>query len=240
MLAKLARKRKVTMCGRFNASFDAGVRKLYTSLNINAVVNKPINKRFVKAADVVSIVRDVGHRRQVENAQWWLLLEQTEHGFKPSKYTSFNTRYDKLTIQGSAGYQAYRQSRCLIVMKGFGETEFVNKQPVHYYDMSAKEGGLILGGLYRQWYHQKTGQHTLSCSVITLPPHPKLTHIHSKAMPLILPQDSNLINNWLSPQVTNVECFQSLLQPNIPQALIAQKIDKPSSHQSIAEQEYIF
>ncbi len=228
------------MCGRFNATFDSGVRKLYTSLNINAVVDKPIDKRFVKAADMVSIVRDVGERRQVEKAQWWLLLEQTEQGFKPSQYTSFNTRFDKLNIQGSAGYQAYRQSRCLITVKGFGETEFVNKKPIHYYDMSAKEGGLILGGLYREWRHYKTGQQKLSCSVITLPPHPKLKHIHSKAMPLILPQDIDLINNWLSPQITDVEKFQSLLSPTIPQALIAQKIDKPSNYQSIAEQEYIF
>ncbi len=228
------------MCGRFNATFESGVRKLYTSLKINTVIDKPIDKRFVKAADVVSIVRDVDSRRQVENALWWLLLEQTEQGFKPSKYTSFNTRFDKLHSQGSAGYQAYRQSRCLIVVKGFGETEFVNKRPVHYYDMSAKTGGLILGGLYREWRHHKTGEHKLSCSVITLPPHPKLTHIHSKAMPLILPQDINLINHWLSPQITDVSRFQSLLTPNIPQALIAQKIDKPSSYQSIGKQEEIF
>jgi putative SOS response-associated peptidase YedK len=227
------------MCGRFNATFDKGVRKLYTSLKINKVVDRPIDKRFVKAGDTISIVRNVGGSRQVENAQWWLLLTEADNGFKPSKYTSFNTRFDKLDIQGSAGYQAYRQSRCIIAVKGFGETEFVSKKPVHYYDMTAQEGGLLLGGLCREWVQSKTGEHKLSCSIITLPPHPKLKHIHSKAMPLILPQETDLVNSWLSADITDTRQFSQLLSPHIPQALIAQRINKPNSHQAIGREELI-
>jgi putative SOS response-associated peptidase YedK len=104
------------MCGRFNATFDMGVKKLYTSLKIKKVIDKPIDSRFVKAADTVSIIRNVGEQRRVENATWWLLLDQTESGFKPSKFTSFNTRYDKLKISRSAGHQAYRSSRCTIAI----------------------------------------------------------------------------------------------------------------------------
>jgi len=227
------------MCGRFNATFDSGVRKLYTSLKINKVIDKPIDSRFVKAADTVSIIRNVGEQRRVENATWWLLLDETEKGFKPSKFTSFNTRYDKLNIPRSAGYQAYRSSRCVIAVKGFGETEFVNKKPIHYYDMEAESGGLILGGLCREWRHHTTGEVKLSCSVITLPSHEKLKHIHSKAMPLILPQESSLIDLWLDPQKNEVEQFESLLQPHIPQNLIAQQIDKPMTHKAICESQVI-
>jgi putative SOS response-associated peptidase YedK len=223
------------MCGRFNATFDRGVKKLYTRLNINKIINNPIDSRFVKAADTISIIRNVGPSRQVENAQWWLLLDQTADGFTPSKYTSFNTRFDKLNTQGSAGYLAYRLSRCIIAVKGFGETEFVNKIPVHYYDMTAQEGGLLFGGLCREWVHSKTGEHKLSCSVITLPPHPKLKHIHSKAMPLILPQDNSLVDSWLSKEVTDINQFHHLLSPQIPQPLIAQQIDKPNSYQAIGK-----
>jgi len=227
------------MCGRFNATFDSGIKKLYTSLNIHKVIDKPIDKRFVKAADTISIIRNVGAIRQVENADWWLLLDETEKGFKPSKFTSFNTRYDKLNTPGSAGYKAYRQSRCIIAVKGFGETEFVNKKPVHYYDMTAQEGGIILGGLYREWIHPKTKEHKLSCSVITLPAHPKLKHIHSKAMPLMLPQQTNVIDKWLSQKVTDTKLFEPLLIPNITQGLLAQQIDKPSSYNAIADVELI-
>jgi len=227
------------MCGRFNATFDSGVKKLYTSLKINKVIDSPIDKRFVKAADTISIIREKGNNRVVENAIWWLLLDQTDIGFKPSKYTSFNTRYDKLNTPRSAGYQAYRHSRCVIAVKGFGETEFKNKKPVHYFNMEAQSGGLLLGGLCRDWVNNQTGEITTSCSVITLPPHEKLTHIHSKAMPLILPQDENVIGSWLDTAFTNVEQFTSLLQPYIPQNLIAQQIDKPMTQNPVNKPELI-
>jgi len=223
------------MCGRFNATFDSGVKKIYSQLNIHKVIDKPIDKRFVKAADTVSIVRNKASQRRVENASWWLLLTPTETSFKPSKYTSFNTRYDKLTVQGSAGYQAFKSSRCIIVVKGFGETEFINKKPIHYYDMQAQQGGLLLGGLCREWQHQQTGKIQTSCSVITLPPHPKLQHIHSKAMPLILPQENSVIDTWLDPYCQDTEQLMPLLRPNIPQNLIAQQIDKPASYTGVNE-----
>lgn len=221
------------MCGRFNATFDSGMKKLYTSLRINKVIDRPIDKRFVKAADTISIIREKSNRRVVENAIWWLLLDQAENGFKLSKYTSFNTRYDKLNTPRSAGYQAFRHSRCIIAVKGFGETEFQNKKPLHYFDMQAENGGLLLGGLCRDWVDKQTGEVTTSCSVITLPPHEKLKHIHSKAMPLILPQNESLINNWLDSSLSNVEQFNPLLHPNIPQNIIAQQIDKPMTHNAV-------
>jgi putative SOS response-associated peptidase YedK len=227
------------MCGRFNATFDSGVKKIYTGLKINKIIDRPIDKRFVKAADTISIVRNKARSRVVENAMWWLLLDNIDNSFKPSKYTSFNTRYDKLNTPGSAGYQAYRQSRCVIAVKGFGETEFKNKKPIHYFDMQAESGGLLLGGLSRDWINNQTGEVKTSCSVITLPPHEKLQHIHSKAMPLILPQDINIIDNWLDVELTDVEQFTSLLQPYIPQNLIAQKIDKPMTYNSIGDAELI-
>ncbi len=227
------------MCGRLNTTFDSGVKKLYTSLKINKVIDKPSDSRFVKAADTVSIIRNVGSQRRVENATWWLLLDETDKGFKPSKYTSFNTRFDKLNVPRSAGFQAYRSSRCVIAVKGFGETEFFNKKPVHYYDMIAETGGLLLGGLYRQWQHKTTGEMKLSCSVITLPPHEKLKHIHSKAMPLILPQSSSLVDKWLDPLFTETAQFDSLLQPHIPENIVAQEIDKPMSHQPVSDLQVI-
>lgn len=227
------------MCGRFNATFDSGVKKLYTRLKINKIIDKPIDKRFVKAAENVSIVRNKGLSRVVENAVWWLLLEETESGFKPSQYTSFNTRYDKLNTRKSAGYQAYRNSRCVFAVKGFGETEFVNNKPLHYFDMADENDGLLLGGLCRDWIHNRTGEKITSCSVITLPPHKKLRHIHSKAMPLILKQDDETINHWLNNEFNNVEAFSPLLHPNIPQNIIAQKIDKPMRYNTIGLKELI-
>jgi putative SOS response-associated peptidase YedK len=51
--------------------------------------------------------------------------------------------------------------------------------------MAAKVGGFLLGVLCRERQHKNTGKRQISCSVITLPVHPKLQHIHNKAMPFI-------------------------------------------------------
>ena len=221
------------MCGRLNVIDDPGVVELCEGLQIELFTTPLIVGRFIRATQNVSIVRQVQGVRRLDSAIWWLLLEQSEQGFKPSKYTSFNTRYDKLNVKGAAGFVPYRHSRCVIPVKGFGESEYVNGKALHYHDMVAKQGGLLLGGLYRQWLNKTTGENALSCSVITLAPHPKLMAIHSKAMPLILPPQPDLINAWLDEHNSNTEMFADLLQPHLPQPLMAQQIDKPSSYQPI-------
>lgn len=193
-------------------------------------------KRFTRATDKIHIIREHQGQRQVVPAIWWLLLDRNEGGFTPSKYTSFNTRYDKLNQPRSAGYKPFRQSRCVILAKGFGETELLNKKPLHYHDLQAIEDETIaFAGLYKEWIHPVTGEHIFSCSIITLPPHEKLKHIHSKSMPLILPQYDSSIDLWLDSSVQNTEQLAYLLTPHLPQTLLACRIDKPSTHQQVAE-----
>lgn len=228
------------MCGRLNIIDDYGVQQLCEQLRISLWSQEGHKKRFTRATDKVSIVRQVGQQRQLDEATWWLLLEPSEHGFKPSKYTSFNTRYDKLNVPRSAGFQPFRSTRCIIPAKGFGESEFVNKKPLHYHDFEALEGEAIaFGGLYREWLNKQTGEVQLSCSIITLPPHPKLANYHSKSMPLILPHDLDLWEAWLDPNFQNIDAFQYLLTPNLPQSLWVQKIDKPSLYNPMAEKQLI-
>ncbi|MEW6981874.1 SOS response-associated peptidase family protein [Colwelliaceae bacterium 6471] len=226
------------MCGRLNVSDDIYVKALVQSLGINVAVTPIYPNRFVRAASSVQIIKEVSGQRILQDATWWLLLEQTEKGFKPSKYTSFNTRYDKLNVPRTAGFIPFRQSRCIIPAKGFGETEFIQqgnkKIPSHYHDLIAKEGAIAFGGLYKEYVNKSTGEFATGCSVITLPPHEKLKNIHTKASPLMLPQDSTM-DDWLNPDLQDVEIFNELLTPAIRQTLEAVQIDKPSTHYAIAE-----
>lgn len=221
------------MCGRLNVIDDPGVIELCEGLQIQLFPEKQIFSRFIRATNQVSIVRQKNGIRRMDNAIWWLLLEPSENGFRPSKYTSFNTRYDKLNVKGSAGYHAYRHSRCVIPAKGFGETEYYDGKAVHYHDLVAKDGALLFGGLIREWINHSTGESALSCSIITLPPHPKLIHIHKKASPLMLPQTPEIIDAWLDEKQTNVDQFDQFLTPIIYQDLEVQQIDKPSNYAPI-------
>lgn len=226
------------MCGRLNVTDDVYLQVLVKSLGINLTIT-PLNpNRFVRAASPVQIIKEVNGVRSLEEATWWLLLEPTDAGFKPSKYTSFNTRFDKLNDPRAAGFRPFRQSRCIIPAKGFGETEFVQqgnrKVPIHYYDLIAKTGALAFGGLYKEYLNKKTGEVVTGCSVITLPPHEKLKTIHSKASPMMLPQDRTM-DDWLNPEISDIDMFNSLLTPCIRQNLEAVQIDKPSTHNAIAK-----
>lgn len=217
------------MCGRLNVIDCPEVIDLCGQLGINLQdqVMPLRTSRFIRATNKISIVVEQNGQRRLQDAIWWLLLEQTERGFKPSQYTSFNTRYDKLNVKGSAGYSAFRTQRCIIPAAGFGETEVVDGK--NQYTDFIGQSGLALGGLYRTWLNKETGELTYSCSVITLPPHPKLTPYHSKASPLMLPTDK--FEAWLSAD-KDVWQFDAVLQPRITSALTALVIDKPSNYKT--------
>lgn len=222
------------MCGRLNVIDDGFIQIVLAGLEVDNPQTLHQDP-FITPCHQLSIVVEEQGRRQLKQALWWLLLEATEQGYKPSRYTSFNTRYDKLNVPGSAGFQPFRSSRCVIAASGFGETQFVNKKPVSYHDMRAINGALLFGGLYRTWLNPATGEVSYSCSVITNPPHPKFANIHTKASPLILPQDTNVLDAWLDPDNHQVGMFEPLLTPRIPCDLMVQQIDKPSRRNPLGE-----
>lgn len=220
------------MCGRLNVTDNPLVIGLLEELGIPLWPNALRTGRFIRATNTVSVVLEHNSQRRLQDAIWWLLLEPTDSGFKPSQYTSFNTRSDKLHTKGSAGFMAYRQQRCIIPASGFGETEVIDGKSV-YHDFIG-EKAIAFGGLYRTWLNKETGELTYSCSIITLPPHPKLLPYHSKAMPLMLPPEQ--LDLWLSPTQQDVSVFDDLLKPVLRQQLIGFQIDKPSHFKQIGQE----
>ena len=221
------------MCGRLNFIDDLFMRSMMLKLSV-ANPNDMEYCRFKKPTDEIYIVREALGVRRLQQANWWLLQDMTYDSFTPSRFTSFNTRYDKLNQPGSAGYQPFRESRCIILAKGFGETE-KHETGVKYYDFIAQDSAIILGGLFKEWHHPKTGEHSVSCSVITNPPHPDLAPYHSKASPLILPQEPATLDAWLDQRNHQIDMFRELLKPALRHDFIVQQIDKPSSHNPIGE-----
>ena len=221
------------MCGRLNIHEPQKISNLLAGFDIRVDPESFYSGRFKRATDTVAVLQKDDSGYHLNPAIWWLLLDATDNGFKASKYTSFNTRYDKLNVPRSAGYKAFRESRCIIPVNGFGESQYRNGKPLHYHDLIPENDVLLMGGLTRYWRHPKTEAVTQSCSVITLPPHSKLKHIQVKSMPLILPQDKVVIDQWLDISQIDVSQFASLLEPHIPQPLTAIPINKPSAYQAI-------
>lgn len=221
------------MCGRLNMIDDLFMRSLMQSLSVSNP-NEMEFSRFKMPTNDISIVREVDGVRRLQTATWWLLQAPSYSDFKPSSFTSFNTRSDKLNQLGAAGYIPYRESRCIILAKGFGETE-KREGNTEYYDFIAQDSALTLGGLYREWQHPRTGEYRVSCSIITNPPHPDLMPYHSKASPLILPQTPLIIDAWLDQNNQQVEMFSELLKPALRHDFMVQQIEKPSQYLSMGE-----
>lgn len=194
--------------------------------------------RFIRATERVTIILESYGKRVARNAIWWLLLEPDHNApvmrFKPSRYTSFNTRYDKLNVPKSAGYHSYRQHRCIIPVAGFGESQKSGSQ-MCYHDMIAPPNAkMAMGGLYREWHgHDRHGNEFVetSCSVVTLPPHPKLLNIHTKSTPLMLSPEDNSLQRWLDAETTDPQALEDLLEPKIRHQLTVHPINKPSLFQ---------
>jgi len=158
-------------------------------------------------SDVEIIIQQDGEN-QLRTALWWLLLQKKDGVLKPSQYTSFNSRY-KSGGFSTSNKRPFKYSRCIIPARGF--VEGMNKK---YHYLEPVDQPIAFGGLYKRW-HTDEGE-ALSCSIITIDPHPKFDNIHKKAMPLMLPVDeAEVLEAWLDPDVHDADQFLPYFQPNL-------------------------
>ncbi|WP_026972093.1 SOS response-associated peptidase family protein [Aliagarivorans marinus] len=218
------------MCGRLNVVDDSAVKDLCEFLQIPLFPPLPKVSVNPLPCDPLLILRQDA-QMECLSAQWWLLQEPDLFGFRPSKFTSFNSRYDKLLQLGSASYQAFRTNRCIIPVHGFGESN-ASEQGKRFFNLYPSDGRpLLLGGLYRRWQHPQTRERVYSCSVITLPPHPELASCHEKSMPLLLEWNKQQLEHWLKPEPLSQQLTELFLRPRIPQGLRVEEVSQANFSQ---------
>ncbi|WP_163836825.1 SOS response-associated peptidase family protein [Spartinivicinus ruber] len=223
------------MCGQFGLAEAFNWCKFTKRLGLNDF-DAP-NLRFKDAfapTNTISIITQQDCY-QVRDAIWWLLLEETETGFKAnSKYATFNSKSSRLT-SSPVTKKAFKQTRCIIPASHFVEGD--GPKGKRYYHLLKPDSGMIaFGGIYRTWTHSKTGEHCFSASIITLPGHPKLKAIHKNSLPLMLPLDQpEIAHNWLNPSIQDTQGFESLLQPLLHESLQAQTIERPGLPESVGD-----
>ncbi len=189
--------------------------------------------RDIAPGGTIAIVHGQNGERKVSEAIWWLFLDQDT--LKPNyKYTSFNSRSDKLFTKRSISYTPFRESRCIIPASAFVEG-LGDKKTYHMIEL---EGSAIaFGGLYKEYLNRETGEIVYSASIITLPPLvPQWNGIHPKSMPLILNfEDEEVVSKWLDPSFHEVEEFEALLQPKVGKPMKVTKIGRPSKWNPIED-----
>jgi len=212
------------MCVNFVVNNLVGTITLVTQLGVDP--GQLIYSNNHKAGSRISIVTGAAGQRQMPAAIWWLYLQQTPQGLAPHKeYFSVNTNHAKLPQKVE-----YKVARCIVPASGFVESQD-GKHP-HLLE-PADESAIAFGGLYKTWTDQQTGELVYSASIITLPGHPALEHIHRKSTPLWLP--ATACDRWLDPAVTDTREFDELLKPALRTPLRATPVDKVGTKRAVAE-----
>lgn len=200
------------MCGAFILNENAALAKLVESLNIPV----PSARGILLPTQPIHVVRDdkQGDRCLLE-ARWWLLLGKD--GKPDQRYATFNSRSTKLyTSPLTKGL--YTHSRCIIPATGF-----IEGQDGHYHMLERPDQGIAFGGLLREI--EIDGKTHRSASIITCPGNAQLDTIHRKSIPLLLPvENTELIDDWLSPALTDTQRFDHLLDGSLHHALDAYPI----------------
>jgi putative SOS response-associated peptidase YedK len=200
------------MCGAFFVENNHGMQKLTSALGVNDIESRGIR---VPASMVQIVTEPELNKRQLEEAQWWLLLDKAG---KPNyQYATFNSRSDKL-FSSRLTKNLMKTSRCILPASGV-----IEGQDKKYHGITSKYGAVALGGLYKRY--QIGDQLMTTTSVITCPPNPKFNGIHEKSTPLMLDwQDKELINMWLDPSLTDSEVFRHVLTGELMMPITATPI----------------
>ncbi|MBV35789.1 MAG: DUF159 family protein [Rickettsiales bacterium] len=199
------------MCG-FVELCKKPAKKIEKTLDLQV----PLELGNFRCYHPIQIINANKQGNHVTKALWQFLLEQKDGQWKPSRYTSFNSRWYEGEGFKRSFTKAFRESRCIIPASGF--VEGMNK--VYHLLKPADESPIYFGGLFKQWGDPDNPVY--SASMITIPPHKKLETIHKKAMPLMLSEKD--LDIWLDPDCKNTDAFTDLMQPKIQQDFQAVKI----------------
>ncbi|MGX5200824.1 SOS response-associated peptidase family protein [Aliikangiella sp. IMCC44632] len=214
------------MCGAIGRVTDSPfVKSLMQLLEIN--ITEPSDMNIRPNAKLPIVIGSENGNASVK-ANWWLFQKRIEQGYTyDPRYKSFNTRRDKLFTNRK---QDFLSRRCIIPASCFYEWKG------HRYKIAAKDRAIAFGGLYKTWSLADGGIH-YSCSIITLPPHPRFNHIHDKSFPLMLLEDE--FEPWLDTRFHDLNYWSNALETSIRFDLQIEPVNKQQPEASIGPTELL-
>jgi putative SOS response-associated peptidase YedK len=212
------------MCGAIGRVTDSPfVKALMQLLKVN--INEPNDLNIRPNAQIPVVIGNAAGNSCIK-ANWWLFQSPTENGYTYDKrYKSFNTRRDKLYTNRARDFAT---QRCIIPASCFYEWKGSR------FKIEAKDSAIAFGGLYKTW-PLANGKVHYSCSIVTLPPHPRFNHIHDKSYPLMLLKDE--FEPWLDTNFHDPNYWNETLQSKIRFDLKITAVDKKKFDKEISQTE---
>lgn len=221
------------MCGRYNVIDAPAVGELMDQLGLPLM---PDTRLDIAPGARGQIVYESGQGRTLVDALWSLLIEPHPNGsgYRPSpRYSTFNARADSLERSPLWRKRVHRQ-RAVIPATGFHEwTGPKGHKQCH--NITPVDGAIAFAGLYELW--DFSGDIVPAFTIITLPPHPRFSHIHAKSLPLMLrPAD---FDPWLDPDLVTTEPLRPLFESRIRAPLRVTPVRSPRDLTAIGDDEII-
>lgn len=217
------------MCGRYNIMDSPVIRDLLDILGIQAA---PEPRRNIAPGSFGQIVIERQGERVLQDALWSLLVEPKPNGagYRPNpKFSTFNARSTRLS-QSPLWKKRYPSQRCIVPASAFHE--WAQGQPYNIYPQGS---AVAMPGLWERW--QFGSETVYSFATITLPPHPRFSHIHPRSIPLML--EAKDFDLWLDPDFHDVDAFADLMRTHIHAPLVCQPIRDPKTLEPVGEAEII-
>ena len=204
------------MCGRFVSASPPEEIAAYFAADAVGERLEP-NYNVAPTLDVYVVYED-GRERRVDPFHWGLVP-----GF--AKDLTIGNRMINARSETAATNGAFKHSlarrRCIVPADGFYEWRKVpgerTKQP--YFVHRRDDEPLAFAGLWAEWRGNVAGEQVVvrSTTILTTAANETMSTIHDR-MPVILPAPT--WDEWLDPQVQEVERVQGLLVP-APEGILA-------------------
>jgi putative SOS response-associated peptidase YedK len=209
------------MCGRFVSSSTPDEIARYFDAEPPAEAALEPSWNVAPTNDVYVVLTDGGIRR-VAPHHWGLVPVWAKSPAIGNKM--INARAETLATK-NAYRHAFAKKRCIVPVDGFYEWQKVpgqrHKQP---YFISRSDGEpLAFAGLWEQWRgpERDDSQRLRSTTIITTEANATMEPVHDR-MPVILPPAA--WDQWLNPDVSDLEVLGRLLVPAPPELLTLRPI----------------
>lgn len=190
------------MCGFVGRVIDSPyVKALMAILELDNVILPPGKFRPRGILKGV-IIEEEGQLKSVD-ATWWFALTKSGDEWQANpKLTSFNAR----DLSKPLWKNSLNSNRALVFADEIGERH----QGSNTQFLMQANNGLALGAIYKKYI--SNGIPHYAVAIITRPPVAAFAQFHEKSMPLFIPPDKALMQQWLKPDNLIPSEVQSLLE----------------------------
>lgn len=220
------------MCGAYNVKPNPYMIELAGQLRI-PVPEERLDRR---PGTYGQFVYETAEGRHLQDGIWSMLIERKPNasGFRPDpRFSTFNAR--SRTLRSKVTWKdRFRTQRAIIPASAFHEWTG-RKGSKQCYSIAPVDSAIAFAGLYEFWDFD--GEVVPAYATITLPPHPRFSHIHDKSIPMMLREED--FDLWLDPSMTNTDAFQNLLNAEINTPLRIVPIKTPTNLEPLGEEEVL-